>query len=179
MISSPALHSWLFLANHIRYDPIRAILPSAPLSFWIPLIPTRLQMYSRLAALRRLITPLQPISKGMLRASNPASLRSSVSLSYLAVFLSSLEVLGRIPGDGLLHQQDLDWRRSLVNYHQVRLLLGEGHLVWNCATVYPPPIEVGIHHQPILLPPGDGVEEVLNCSIFRSGYFPDPILHFV
>ena len=71
-INSPPLHSWLFLANHILYEPINAILPRAPFSFWIALIHTWLKMYSRVEAFLWLITPLHPISRGRLRASKPA-----------------------------------------------------------------------------------------------------------
>ena len=42
-MSSPELHSWLFRANQIRYNPIKAILPSALFNFFKPLIPMWLQ----------------------------------------------------------------------------------------------------------------------------------------
>ena len=67
LISSPALHSWLFRANQIRYDPIKAILPNAPFNFFKPLIPMWLQIDSRFTAFRWLITPLYLISRGRLR----------------------------------------------------------------------------------------------------------------
>ena len=55
-----------------------------PLAFFIALIHTWSQIYSRFAAF---LAPLHPISRGRLRASKPAWIKSSVNLSYLVVFL--------------------------------------------------------------------------------------------
>ena len=87
-IRSPPDHSWLRLANHILYEPSRAILPRDARSLFLALILSRLQSVSSTTWLRALITPLQPISRGRLRQVRPLSRRSPASLSYLAVFLS-------------------------------------------------------------------------------------------
>ena len=49
-MSSPPLHSGLLRARKIRYEPRRAIRDRVPLSFCWALMPTRLQMVSRMRA---------------------------------------------------------------------------------------------------------------------------------
>ena len=118
IISSPPLKPLLFKANHILQEPIRAILPKAPFSFFIDPIHTWLQIYSRFAAF---LTPQHPIPEV---ACIKASLYQIFRQSFTPCCLSLKNCHGTVSST----------RRIFVGFavlagcHQVRLLLTESHV---------------------------------------------------
>ena len=87
----PGLHSSVFLANQIWYDPSRATFPIV-LRRDLPYLMLKVwQMTKMVFLFLWLITPLHPISRGKLSHLKPLPSMSKVRYSYLSFFLAQAE----------------------------------------------------------------------------------------
>ena len=159
----PPLHSGLCLANHILYEPSRAIRPRAPRSFWRAGILKMLQRVSSTTELRALRTPgaapnLEREIDGV-EALFPEVACQSLVPGQLSL-IGRLEVVGGVPWHRQLQEHHLGREHGPVDDDEIRLLLSEHQVRRDCAAVGSPAVEVGVAGHPLLLALHDGVQQV-------------------